>query len=236
MHQRAVTDGVPQSIIESLEVVNIEQSDTQGALLAPHVGHLSLHRFVQALAIEHAGERVMSCLRADTVEFLMQFDQFELGGMCFFPHAAQFVAYVQAVMRHASCGSHDFLQYRRDFGQGFGLLHPARVFFHPAVEGTGGLGHLREPHNKGGKHLAHFFLRFKGPPLGLRLFEDDILQATLNIVEPAQCQRRRRSKQKCVNLPLQPAIIETEFANVLNDQVQQFEQCASDFRLVFCRK
>ena len=233
VRQGCVAGGVAQFVVECLEVVDVQQGHAQGGVLPAHFGELPLQGFIEALAVEGTGQGVVAGLRTDAVQLAVQFGDLRLGGLGSFPHVAQFVTGDQAVVGHGSGGAHQVLQDGRNVGQAFGLLDQPRIFFHLALKGACGLRHLRQPLHEGGQHLAHLFLSGQRMAFGLGLLEDHIFQAALHIVQPAQGERRAAGCHDSINLPFEPLIVQTEFANVLDDQVQQFEQRLLDFGLVF---
>ena len=85
--------------------------------------------------------------------------------------------------------------------------------------GAGGLGHLRQSLDEGGEHLAHVFLCLQRPALGFGLLENDVFQASFHIVKTTQGERWRCGCQQGLNLALEPAVVQTELAYVLDDQV-----------------
>ena len=72
--------------------------------------------------------------------------------------------------------------------------------------------------------LAHLFLRLERPALGLGLLEHHVAQPALDIVEPAQGDGGRGGTHQGVDLPLEPAVVQRQLADVLHDQPQQVQQ------------
>ena len=71
MHQGGVARVVPQAVIDGLEVVHVQQGYAQRRTVAPRACDLSLHDFVQAFAVEGAGQWVVACQGAGAVEFVL---------------------------------------------------------------------------------------------------------------------------------------------------------------------
>ena len=63
------------------------------------------------------------------------------------------------------------------------LLNLARILFQLDMKAAGGFGHVRQTVNKRRQHLAHFLLGLQGAFFGIFLFEDDIAQAALYIIQ-----------------------------------------------------
>ena len=84
--------------------------------------------------------------------------------------------------------------------------------------------------------MSHFSLRIEQPLLGLRLLEDHIFKPALHVVQPAQGQGRHGRSDQRVSLTLEPTVIHAQRADVLDDQLQQLEQCGLDFKLLLSGK
>ena len=98
--------------------------------------------------------------------------------------------------------------------------------------GVGRIGHQRQALDEHAQHLAHFLLRLQRAALGLGLLEDHVAQPALDVVEPAQRQRRRGRRHQGFDLALEPAVVQAQLADVLHDQAQQMQQCGLDLDLV----
>ena len=84
--------------------------------------------------------------------------------------------------------------------------------------------------------MAHLFLHLDRTRLRLVLLDHHVAQAALHFVEMTQGQRRCHGRQQAVDLPLEPVVVDAEFADVLDDQVQQFEQRLLDLDLLLGRE
>ena len=62
---------------------------------------------------------------------------------------------------------------------------------------------------------------------------DDLLQASLGVVQSTQTQRRGHRPDQRVDLPLDALLVQGQFADVFDDQMQQLEQQFLDFHLLF---
>ena len=174
----------------------------------------------------------MARLRADPVKLHVQLDDFRLGRLRAFTHAAQLVAGGQGVAGHGTCGADHLLEHRRQFFQAASLLDQPGVFFHLAAERAGGVGDQGQALDESAQHQAHFLLRFDGPSLGLCLLLHHVAPPALHIVEPAQGQRRRGRANQGLHLPLEPVVVYAQLANIFHDQPQQVQQHGLDLRLV----
>jgi len=232
VHQCAVTRIVAEAVIQQFEIVDIEQTDRQRGVLAPHAGDFADQCFVQPLAVEGIGQRVMAGQGAGIVEFLVQLDQLGLGDLDLGLQGAQLLAGMRRFLGHRMGCRNDAVDQSLQFLRRAHLLDLACRFLDLRLEGAARLVHCRQAVDEFGEHAAHFLLRCHRARLGPPLLLQHIAHAALHLVEVAQGQRRRDAGQQAVDLALQPAVVDAQFADVVDQQVQQLEQRIADFELL----
>ncbi|TLD44868.1 MAG: hypothetical protein FAZ92_02860 [Accumulibacter sp.] len=168
---------------------------------------------------------------ARLLQLLLQPGEFRVGidDPCLQP--AQLIAHGSGFRRHRA-GSVEHASQQR--GQVLDRLHVGdlqRAFLEVVLEVRARLVHRRELVDEGGQHRTHRLLRRQRALLGCALAADDILQAALDVVEAAQCQRRQHRSGKGIDLALYTSLIHAEHSNVVDDQLQQLEQGQPDFAL-----
>ena len=85
-------------------------------------------------------------------------------------------------------------------------------------------GDHRQPLDEGAQHGAHLLL-LQRAALGLGPFDQHVAQLAFDVIEPAQWVMGRRRTHQRVDLALEPAVVDAEFAtDVLQDEAQQIEQ------------
>ena len=87
--------------------------------------------------------------------------------------------------------------------------------------------------NEGAEHLLHLLLCLHHAAFGFRLLEDDVLKATLHIVQAPQAQRLLGGRDQRFCLALQSAVFRAECGDILEDHMQQLQQHAANGGMVF---
>lgn len=87
--------------------------------------------------------------------------------------------------------------------------------------------------DKTGEHLLDGFPGFEQAGLELRLLEKDFLEAALGVVQRTLGERGADDFAYYLDLPVQPVVVQHQFADVFDEQAEQAEQAQAQFCLIF---
>jgi len=175
----------------------------------------------------------MADLLTDLRELFLQAHDFGLALLGADAQILEFSVDQATVQGHAAGRLHGLLQHRGDFFERRCLTDLRRATLQGFVINVAGHSHLGQAFDEACKQGLHLLLRLEAAPMRLRLLDDDVLEAALYAVEPAQSDRRRSGGFQGLGLPLQPEIIGAEHRDVFEHHVQQFKQTLPNGRLLF---
>ncbi len=233
MHQRLVAGVVAVGVVELLEIIDVQHGQTHRSFLAPGAADLALQRFFHALAVERAGQSVVANHVAGLFELGVQARHLLFGLVHPGPHFHQFVARTLGGQLHGAGFVHHHVEHVGKLGDVVGLADLVGTDTNPVVVFTGGGGKVGQPVDEVRQHVLQPVLRVAEILLERALLIDQVLEASLDVVDLSQAERLADQIPHHRNLAAHPLIVDNQLADVLDDQLQQVEQGRAQLHLVF---
>ncbi len=231
--QRGVAGFVSQGVVEFLEVVDIQQGNAERRFAPLRTREFVVERFFQAAPVQHAGQLIVTHERAGFVEFVLQFVDALFGGFDLLPGCAQIVARTLGVELDDARGADDFGEHIFQLGDVVGLADFFHALFHLVVVVGRRVRELGEVVDESRQHLLERLLGFDQTVLELALFENDLFQTAFRFVDCPDVDGPRNDLAHHGNLAVEPAVVDNQFADVVDHQLQQLEQAGAQFFAVF---
>jgi len=231
-HQCLVARVVAVGVVQTLEIVDVQQGDRQRCVATVGACAFLLADFFQATAVQRAGELIVPHQPASLVQLMLQLCDTQFGSARVFARRGQLVARLLRLLLDRSRLAHDLAQQRPDGVDVLGLGDALGETADAVVVAAGALGKARELVHEAGQHLAQVALGFDQVVLELALLVDQALELLLGGVEGARIGRRIDDLAQHLDLAAQPGVVEHQLVDVAQQQPQQVEQAGANFGVV----